>query len=102
MTDWRNVGGGGGGSTSNNSGSSAGSSAVHRGFVKSDGELSAAEIAALGSSAVKGEGGMNRGRRRKHWKLPDMIQGVRHRFRDKLVRSKSPDYMLGNRRKPFL
>ena len=31
--------------------------------------------------------------RRKHWKLPDMIQGVRHRFRDKR-RSKSPDYCL--------
>jgi len=31
--------------------------------------------------------------RRKHWKLPDMIQGVRHRFRDKM-RSKSPDYAL--------
>ena len=31
--------------------------------------------------------------RRKHWKLPDMIQGVRHRFRDKR-RSKSPDYGL--------
>merc|ERR1719474_201922 len=31
--------------------------------------------------------------RRKHWKLPDMIQGVRHRFRDKM-RSKSPDYTL--------
>ena len=28
--------------------------------------------------------------RRRHWKLPDMIQGVRHRFRDKR-RSKSPD-----------
>ena len=31
--------------------------------------------------------------RRKHWKLPDMIQGVRHRFRDKR-RSKSPDFCL--------
>ena len=31
--------------------------------------------------------------RRKHWKLPDMIQGVRHRFRDKR-RSKSPDFSL--------
>ena len=31
--------------------------------------------------------------RRKHWKLPDMILGVRHRFRDKM-RSKSPDYCL--------
>ena len=28
--------------------------------------------------------------RRRHWKLPDMISGVRHRFRDKL-RSKSPE-----------
>ena len=28
--------------------------------------------------------------RRRHWKLPDMISGVRHRFRDKM-RSKSPE-----------
>lgn len=36
------------------------------------------------------------GGRRRHWKLPDMIQGVRHRFRDKSDkrRSKSPDYSL--------
>jgi hypothetical protein len=43
-------------------------------------------------------GGLNKGRsgRRKHWKLPDMIQGVRHRFRDRLTggRSKSPDSTL--------
>ena len=35
------------------------------------------------------------GGRRKHWKLPDMIQGVRHRFRDKR-RSKSPEYTLNS------
>ena len=29
--------------------------------------------------------------RRRHWKLPDMINGVRHRFRDKSKRSKSPE-----------
>ena len=29
--------------------------------------------------------------RRRHWKLPDMISGVRHRFRDKSKRSKSPE-----------
>jgi hypothetical protein len=48
-------------------------------------------------------GGITKGRsgRRKHWKLPDMIQGVRHRFRDRLAgggaaagRSKSPDSTL--------
>ena len=33
--------------------------------------------------------------RRRHWKLPDMISGVRHRFRDKMQqRSKSPDNEL--------
>ena len=42
-------------------------------------------------------GGLTKGRsgRRKHWKLPDMIQGVRHRFRDRMTgRSKSPDSTL--------
>lgn len=32
--------------------------------------------------------------RRRHWKLPDMISGVRHRFRDKM-RSKSPEFYGG-------
>ena len=51
-----------------------------------------------GNGLTKGRSG-----RRKHWKLPDMIQGVRHRFRDRLSgstvggpgsRSKSPDSTL--------
>ena len=42
---------------------------------------------------TRGSAGRGGTGRRKHWKLPDMIQGVRHRFRDKR-RSKSPDYSL--------
>ena len=48
-----------------------------------------------GHQSCQGQGdpGRTRSGRRKHWKLPDMIQGVRHRFRDKM-RSKSPDCSL--------
>ena len=38
--------------------------------------------------------------RRRHWKLPDMIQGVRHRFRDKR-RSKSPDCLDDSQQSMF-
>ena len=55
-----------------------------------------ADWSSAGPARVSGAG------RRRHWKLPDMIQGVRHRFRDKhearerdrRSRSKSPDFSL--------
>ena len=54
-----------------------------------------------GPSCGPGPGRAGRSGRRKHWKLPDMIQGVRHRFRDK-IRNKSAESEGGLPRTPSI